>query len=160
MTPTVLIVAGLLSILPVSELRGAIPYALANHVTVPLAFVVCTLLNMLVAPIVFVFLSTLHRLLDRLGWYHRIFTRLLERARIKVKSQVDKYGYIGVMLFVAIPLPITGAYTGSLGAWVLGLDRRKTFLAVSAGVLIAGVIVTVVATLGIQALSIFIKQVR
>lgn len=160
MTPTVLIIAGLLSILPVSELRGAIPYALANHVAVALAFVFCTLLNMLVMPIVFIFLSTLHGLLDRLGWYHRIFTGLLERARTKVKAQVDRYGYIGVMLFVAIPLPITGAYTGSLGAWVLGLDRRKTFLAVSAGVLIAGVIVTVVASLGIRALSIFIKHVH
>lgn len=153
----VYIFAGLLSILPISELRGAIPYALANKVAIPVAFIMCTLLNMLVAPAVFLFLSTLHRLFCRMGWYDRAVNRLLARARTKVKAKVDRYGYYGVMLFVAIPLPITGAYTGTLGAWVLGLDRKKTILAVSAGVLIAGIVVTIVASLGIEALSIFIK---
>lgn len=149
--------SALLSILPVSELRGAIPYALANKVSIPLAFVVCTALNMLVAPLVFLFLSTLHELLCRIRWYEQIVSHLLTRAQSKVKAKVDKYGYFGVMLFVAVPLPVTGAYTGALGAWVLGLDRRKTFLAVSAGVFIAGVVVTTVASLGIEALSLFIK---
>lgn len=158
MTPTVWIVAGVLSLLPVSELRGAIPYALANHLSVPLAFLFCTLLNLLIAPAVYLFLSTVHNLLDRIGWYHRFLAALLERARGKIKSEVDRYGYLGVMLFVAIPLPMTGAYTGTLGAWVLGLDRRKTMLAVSAGVLVAGAVVTVVAALGIQALSVFLKK--
>lgn len=152
------IVSCLLSVLPVSELRGAIPYALANKVSVPVAFLVCTALNMLVAPIVFLFLSTLHGLFQRIRWYERIVSRLLDRAQAKVKAQVDKFGYFGVMLFVAVPLPITGAYTGALGAWVLGLDRKKTFLAVSAGVLIAGIVVTTVASLGIEALSIFVKR--
>lgn len=160
MNATVFVVAGLLSMLPISELRGAIPYALANQVPIPLAFLFCSLFNLLVAPFVYLFLSTVHRLLGRIQWYERVFARLLERARARVKSQVDRYGYVGVMLFVAIPLPITGAYTGTLGAWVLGLDRRKTFIAVSAGVLIAGIVVTVVASLGIQALSLFIKRVR
>ena len=115
-------------------------------------------LNMLVAPVVFLFLSTLHRLFQRIRWYDKIVSRLLVRAQAKVKEKVDRYGYFGVMLFVAVPLPITGAYTGTLGAWVLGLDRRKTFLAVSAGVLIAGIVVTTVASLGIEALSIFITR--
>jgi len=154
----VFIIAGLLSVLPISELRGAIPYALANSVPIPIAFGFCTLLNMLVAPAVFLFLSTLHELFCRLAWYDRAINRLLARAQAKVKAKVDRFGYFGVMLFVAIPLPITGAYTGTLGAWVLGLDRRKTFLAVCAGVLIAGIVVTVVASLGIEALSIFIKK--
>lgn len=148
----------MLSILPVSELRGAIPYALANKVAIPVAFILCTAFNMLVAPLVFAFLATLHRLFCRIGWYERIVSRLLERSRTKVKEKVDRYGYYGVMLFVALPLPITGAYTGALGAWVLGLDRRKTFIAVSAGVFIAGIVVTVVASLGIDALSFFIKR--
>lgn len=143
-----------------SELRGAIPYALANKVSIPIAFVLCTAINMLVAPLVFLFLSTLHGLLCRIRWYDRIVSHLLTRAQKKVKAQVDKYGYFGVMLFVAVPLPVTGAYTGALGAWVLGLDRRKAFLAVSAGVLIAGIVVTTVASLGIEALSFFIKGVR
>jgi len=153
----VYLIAGVLSVLPISELRGAIPYALANRVAIPVAFIMCTFLNMLVAPAVFLFLSTLHELFCRVGWYDRAINRLLSRAQEKVRAKVERYGYYGVMLFVAIPLPITGAYTGTLGAWVLGLDRKKTLLAVSAGVLIAGIIVTIVAALGIEALSIFIK---
>ena len=58
---------------------------------------------------------------------------------------------------MAIPLPITGAYTGTLGAWVLGMQRRKTLIAVAAGMLIAGIIVTTVYTLGIRALYFFLK---
>jgi len=65
----------------------------------------------------------------------------------------------GIMLFVAIPLPITGAYTGTLGAWILGMSRRKTILAALGGVIISGIIVSIVATLGIQAFSFFIKEI-
>jgi uncharacterized membrane protein len=70
---------------------------------------------------------------------------------------VEKYGYAGLALFVAIPLPITGAYTGTLGAWILGMNRRKTMLAVLGGVIIAGVIVATVFSLGIKALYFFLK---
>jgi len=62
-------------------------------------------------------------------------------------------------VFVAIPLPLTGAWTGTLGAWVLGLSKRKTMLAVLLGVVTSGVIVTSVVLLGVQALNLFIKRV-
>ncbi|WP_455381060.1 COG2426 family protein [Salinispira pacifica] len=150
--------SGVLSLLPVSELRGAIPFALANGFPIVGAFLYCTALNALVAPIVYLFLSTVHVFFYRMPGYRRLFDRLIERARTRVNEKVERYGYLGVMLFVAIPLPITGAYTGTLGAWILGLSRRKTFIAVAAGVCIAGVIVSVVSVLGIQALSIFIKR--
>jgi uncharacterized membrane protein len=91
-------------------------------------------------------------------WYRTVFERIIDRARRKIHTRVEKYGYWGVMLFVAIPLPITGAYTGTLGAWVLGLDPKKTFLAVLGGVVIAGIIVTLVSYLGIEAFSFFLKE--
>ncbi len=152
----VLITAVVLSLLPVSELRGAIPYSLALGVPWPLAFVVCVAANMLVAPIVYLFLSTLHRLLVRWDFYRRLFERLIERSRRKVHAQIERYGYLGLMIFVAIPLPLTGAYTGALGAWILGMERKRAWLAVAGGVLIAGVVVTLVATLGVRALSFFL----
>jgi len=71
---------------------------------------------------------------------------------------MDKWGWIGIALFVAIPLPITGAWTGTLGAWVLGVSRRRTIAAVILGVIIAGIVVTAVMTLGIEALNLFIKR--
>ena len=113
--------------------------------------------NALVAPLVYLFLSSLHKLLERWKPYRRLFDRIVERARRQVHAKVEKYGYAGLILFVAIPLPITGAYTGTLGAWILGMDRRKTILAVFVGVIIAGIIVSTVFALGIRALYFFIN---
>ena len=92
--------------------------------------------------------------------YQKLFERVVSRARKKVHAKVEKYGYLGLALFVAIPLPITGAYTGALGAWVLGLEPKKTFLAVLLGVIIAATVVTIVTFLGIETLSLFIKEVH
>ena len=159
MTPRTLAIAAALALLPISELRGAIPYSLANEVPVGVAFLFCVALNALVGPLVYIFLSTVHKLLAKMGWYLRLFDRIVARARRKVEEKVARYGYLGLVLFVAIPLPITGAYTGTLGAWILGMDRRKTFLAVFVGVIIAGTVVTAVTYLGIEALSFFVKKV-
>jgi uncharacterized membrane protein len=158
LTPQTFAIAALLSLLPISELRGAIPYALAHGVPPAIAYVYCVALNALVGPFVFLFLSTVHRLMFRIAWYRRVFGRLIERARHRVEKKVARYGYLGIVLFVAIPLPVTGAYTGSLGAWVLGLDRGKTYLAVAIGVVLAGLVVSIVAYFGIGALSLFIKR--
>jgi uncharacterized membrane protein len=148
-----------LSILPISELRGAIPYALANQMPLWLAFIYCVGWNALVGPIVYIFLGTVHKLLYRIGFYRRFFDRFIERTRNKVKDKVEKYGYLGLAIFVGIPLPVTGAYTGTLGAFILGMDRKKALLSVALGVLIAGIIVSIVSFFGIEALSLFTKQI-
>jgi uncharacterized membrane protein len=148
----------LLSVLPISELRGAIPYALYGGMNVFAAFFLCVAANALVYPLLLLFLSTLHRLLEKWSWYSRTFDRLVERARRKVHDKVEKYGYWGLAVFVAIPFPLTGAWTGSLGAWILGMNPRKSFLAVTAGVVVAGIVVTLVAYFGIKGLSFFIKS--
>lgn len=147
-----------LSILPISELRGAIPYALALGAPLLTTYVVCVLANILVGPLVFLFLSTFHRLLYRWSFYGRLFDRFVARTRIKIHRQVERFGYLGLMFFVAVPLPITGAYTGALGAWILGMDRRKALLAIALGVILAGLIVSLVSLLGIRALDIFIRR--
>jgi uncharacterized membrane protein len=153
-------ITALFCLLPIFELRGAIPYGMAQDL--PLLFLVpfCIILNALVGPLVYLFLSTAHKMFAHLSWYSKLFDSAVIRARSKVQAKVDKYGYLGLALFVAIPLPITGAYTGTLGAWVLGMDPKKTFLAVALGVIISGTVVTIVAFLGIEALSLFIKQVH
>ena len=159
MTTKTLAITVALTLLPISELRGAIPYALANDVPLFLTFILCVVLNALIGPLLYLFLNTAHKLLFHLAWYQKLFDRLVDRARRKVAVKVDKYGYWGLAIFVAIPLPITGAYTGTLGAWVLGMDPKKTFLAVALGALIAGIVVTFVAYLGIEAFSLFVKEV-
>jgi uncharacterized membrane protein len=115
--------------------------------------------NALVGPVAFAFLETFHKLLYKWAFYARIFDGFVAKARQKVHAKVERYGYLGIMLFVAIPLPVTGAWTGTLGAWILGMDRKKTMAAVAAGVVMAGFIVSLVVGLGIGALSIFTKSV-
>jgi len=148
----------LLSLLPISELRGGIPYAMANSIPWYIAWPFAAAVNALVAPLCWLFLSTVHRLFhSSFAWYRKIFDNFVERAREKLHKNVEKWGTLGVALFVAIPLPVTGAWTGTLGAWVLGLSKRKTLLAVILGVIIAGAIVTAVMLLGLSALQIFVK---
>jgi uncharacterized membrane protein len=157
MNASVLFFMAFLSLMPISELRGAIPYGLAHGLPVIAVYPFCVVLNALIGPILYLFLSSLHVLLYRWTFYRRIFDGVIHRAREKVQQKVDKYGYLGIMLFVAVPLPITGAYTGTLGAWILGLNVRKTCIAVFMGVIISGIIVTLVSYFGIGALSVFVK---
>lgn len=148
-----------LSLLPISELRGAIPFAVARGMPILEAYFIAVACNALVAPLAFIFLETFHKLLYRWIFYAGVFDRFVERSRHKVHAQVERYGYLGIMLFVAIPLPITGAWTGTLGAWILGLGRRKTMLAVAAGVVISGIIVSIIVGFGVEALGFLIKHV-
>ena len=148
-----------LSFLPISELRGAIPFAIANQVPWYVSFALAVFCNSMVAPVCWIFLSTLNKLFLKMDWYRNFFDRVIERARNKLHENVERWGWLGITVFVAIPLPFTGAWTGTLGAWVLGLSRRKTMIAVLLGVTVAGIIVTAVMLLGIKTFDIFLKKV-
>lgn len=156
---TTVLVTALLSFLPISELRGAIPYAVLKGMELLPAALLAIAANALVPVIAYVFLATVHRLFYRIAFYRSFFDKFVERARMKVHPQVEKYGYWGLMVFVAIPLPVTGAWTGTLGAWILGMEKRKAIPAIIAGVVIAGIVISVlVAVLGAGAKSIFLKS--
>ena len=154
-----LLITGLLSIAPISELRGAIPFALAKGMPVVWAYLFCVTMNFLASILVLIFLNTFHKLFYHISLYRRFFDSFIEKARKKVGKNLDKYGTWGLTIFVAIPLPVTGAITGTLGAWVLGMKKRQILPAVLAGVAIAGIIVSVIAYYGIEAFSFFTKQV-
>jgi uncharacterized membrane protein len=150
----------ILSILPISELRGGIPFALLNGYPIVTAYVGCVAVNFLVGPLVFLFLNTIHRLLFAIAIYRKLFGWFERSVRHRTARLIERYGFLGVTIFVAIPLPVTGAYTGSLAAWLFNLDWRRSMLAVMAGVIIAGIIVTVVMVLGIEWLKpLFVKQI-
>ena len=159
MTLSDLLITGFLSIAPISELRGAIPFALAKGMPVVWAYLFCVTMNFLASILVLIFLNTFHRLFYHISLYRRFFDSFIEKARRKVGAELDKYGTWGLTVFVAIPLPVTGAITGTLGAWVLGMKKRQILPAVLAGVAIAGIIVSVIAYYGIEAFSFFTKQV-
>ncbi len=150
----------LFGVIPISELRGAIPFAYFNDVPLWLSYIVGVLSNALVPFIAFLFLGTLHKVLDKWKPYHNLFEKTITRVRSKVSDKVSKYGLLGLMLFVAIPLPITGAWTGALGAWVMGLDRKKSILFILLGILIAGVVVSTVIYTGAGIASLFTKRIE
>ncbi|MBI4149963.1 small multi-drug export protein [Candidatus Woesearchaeota archaeon] len=150
----------ILSMLPIAELRGGIPLAIYNGVHPVLAFVVCVAANFAIVPLVYLFLDYIHHHLLVFSWYKRGFDHFLERARRKTHHYVEKYGYLGLAIFVAIPLPMTGAYTGTLAAWFFEMNKKKAFLAIACGVVVAGLVVTMVVLGGVKALDIFIKIVN
>ncbi|MDR2602695.1 MAG: small multi-drug export protein [Spirochaetaceae bacterium] len=147
----------ILSMLPISELRGAIPYAMSCGTPWYAAWPLCSAANAAVAPACWIFLCTFHKLFLRFSFYETFFNRFVDKARKKLKNGVEKWGAFGVALFVAVPLPLTGAWTGTLGAWVLGVSKLKTIVAVICGVIVSGGLVTAVMSLGIAALRFFVK---
>jgi len=143
----VLIVLGLAAS-PISELRGAIPVAIIQfdfpwYYAFPLAVVG----NLLPVPFILLFLDSVSRLLSKVGFFNRMINWLFERTRRRGKI-IERYERIGLILFVAIPLPITGAWTGSIAAVLLGLKFKHALLSIFIGILIAGVIVTCATLLG------------
>lgn len=148
-----ILLSALLSMTPVGELRAGLPAAFISGVSPWLAYTVCVLANALVAPIVFFFLEYLHKHFMHVGAYRSMFDRFMERTRHKTEHYVKKYGYWGLAIFVAVPLPFTGAYTGALAAWFFGMDKWKAFWSIFIGVAIAGGIVLAVLLTGATALK-------
>lgn len=137
----------IVSAMPVSELRGGIPLALYLGYTPIEAYMLAFLGNFLPIPFLLVFLDKLVAVVCRINiadkFYNKIVSRVERRKRV-----IERYGYFGLTLFVAIPLPITGAWTGTLLAFLLRLNKVKSVLYISLGIAIAGIIV-ILASLGI-----------
>lgn len=137
------------SALPILELRGGIPVALGLF-DFPwyYALLLAVIGNLLPVPFILLFLNSTTRLLSKVPFFDRILTRLFAGARQRGRI-IEKYKGIGLVLFVAIPLPVTGAWTGSLAAVLFGLRFRHAMLSIFIGVLIAGVIVTCLSLSGL-----------
>ena len=127
---------------PISELRGAIPWAVLKlHFPWYYAYLFGIIGNLLPVPFILLFLDAASQRLSKVGFFDRILKWLFERTRRRGKI-IERYQRIGLILFVAIPLPITGAWTGSLAAVLFGLEFKHAFLSIFIGILIAGVIFT------------------
>ena len=144
-----------ISMVPLIELRGAIPIALGMDLPAIPSIAVCVLGNMLPVPVIYFFARNfLLWGMERpyIGKVCRFFHDKGVSAGQKLTSgRTGKYGLlVGLMLFVGIPLPGTGAWTGTLAASFLGMGGKDTAIAVSAGVVTAGIIMTVVSLLGLH----------
>ena len=144
----------LISALPWIELRGGIPVGMFTFNMNPVAaFGVATLANVAIIYPAFVFLDWFFELMRKVPFMNGIIKKTHEKA----KPYVDKYGMLGLGVFVAIPLPGTGAYSGALAAHLLGVKNRNAFVSIALGVVGAGIIVTVVCLFFRESLGFFIK---
>ncbi len=142
------LVVFIISMLPVAELRGALPVAInVFHMPWYFALPIAFIGNLVPVPLLFLLLERLRRLSARMGVIGRLVERFFNLTRRRA-GLIERYGPIGLMLFVAVPLPATGAWTGTLVAFLLGMRFRDAVLPICLGVFIAGVIVTVLCILG------------
>ena len=137
----------LFAMMPIFELRGAIPVAAIFGVNIAIwkIYLIAVIGNMIpVLPILLLLEPVSNFLSERSKSFDRFFEWLFNRTRRRVESKIEKYGALGLIVFVAIPLPVTGAWTGCIAAFLFGIRLRYAFPAILAGVMIAGVIVSIV----------------
>ena len=134
--------------LPISELRGSIPTALGvYHLSVPEAFFYSVIGNMLPVFLILLLLKPISDFfIRRFKIAEKFFTWFFEKTRVKNHHKFKRWGDLALILFVAIPLPITGAWSGSAAAFVFEVPYWRAVSLIFIGVLIAGVIVTLATT--------------
>ena len=133
------------SMLPIIELRGAIPLGAAFGLPWWQNYLIAVVGNMLPIPIILLFVKAVLNWMSkcRVKLFNKIANKMFEKAE-KNREKIEKYAFWGLTLFVAIPLPATGAWTGTLVAALFDMKFWKSFLAAFLGVMIAGVIMTLV----------------
>lgn len=140
----------IISMTPIFELRGAIPVGIgAYKMTVAETFIWSVLGNIVPVVVLVFFLEKVTGfLMKHFKFWRRFFEWLFERTRRRAGDKIDKYGDWGLFFLVAIPLPVTGGWTGSLAAFLFGIKKKKSIPIISLGIVAAGVIVTIL-TIGV-----------
>ncbi len=136
------VIVFVVSILPILELRGGLLASSLLGLPMWQSFLVCFLGNVLPIPFILWFITPLFGRLKKINGLRSVVARLEKKAKSK-QAQIENLKYVGLFLFVGIPLPGTGAWTGCLIAALLGLDKKKSLLASMAGVLMAGIIMLI-----------------
>ena len=133
----------IISLLPILELRGRLLAASLLKVEYLTALPICVIGNILPIPFILLFIRKIFALLKKTKVFRPLVTRMENRAMGK-SDRIKEYEFLGLLLFVGIPLPGTGAWTGSLIASLLQIDIKKSSIAILLGVALAAVIMSVV----------------
>lgn len=128
-----------ISMLPILELRGGILAAALLDMNPIKSYIICVIGNIIVIPIALYLLEYIFKVLKKINFFNKIIIKI-ENKCLSKKDKLDKYGYLGLVLFVGIPIPGTGAWTGCFLASLLKMDKKKSFIAAMVGVFLASVI--------------------
>ena len=140
-----------ISMVPIVELRGAIPVSQYRHLPIVPSFIICTIANMLPVPIIYLFArKVLIWGADKpvIGKFFSWCLQKGEKGGQKLQAKAGRGLFLALLLFVGIPVPGTGAWTGTLAASILDMDFKSTVVAVMLGVLLAAIIMMVLSFLG------------
>lgn len=149
MIRSILILAAI-TFIPALELRASIPFGIfgmQDQLTWPIVVLICIITNIILGWLVFLIMGPIFVILRKWNWFELKIWPFLEKTRHKIHPYVEKYGELGVAVFIGIPLPGSGVYTGAFGAYLLGVSRKKFSIANVIGVLIAATAVTILCLL-------------
>lgn len=139
-----MILTFLMAMVPVVELRGAIPFGVRSDLNIWLAITLSVIGNLVPAPFIILFVRKIFEWLrTKSKWLEKMVSKLEARAEKKAET-VQRYEFWGLVILVAIPLPGTGAWTGALVAAMMKLRMKKSFPAIAVGVVIAAVLVSII----------------
>jgi len=161
-----ILILALITFLPLLELRASIPLGILAgkvellgivfqgfHLPWLLVFFVCVIANILLGLMVYLILDNFIHYFLRFKLFKKFYEKKIEKTQKKLHPYVEKFGVLGVALFIAVPLPGSGTYTGAFGSYLLGLRYRDFIIANTLGVILAGIIVTIITLLGIELFS-------
>lgn len=132
----------LLTFAPLFELRASIPFAIATGMHWFLAIVLAIVFNWIIAIIVWFLLHRLLTLISKIAFFKKYIDAYYARIQKKIDFYVDKYGVLALALFIAVPIPGSGVYSGAIAGTIIGADTKQFLLASLIGVTIAAIIVT------------------
>jgi uncharacterized membrane protein len=152
-----------ITLIPFFELRASIPLGiLSSGVTLAgvhfqafnlpwiTVFLICVITNIFLGPIIYIFLNKTFHYLEKFTLFRKYYERKVEKVQKKIHRSVKKYGVFGIALFIAVPLPGSGSYSGALISYILGLKYKDFIVANTVGVIIAGAIVTLITLTGVS----------
>ena len=149
-----------ITFLPFLELRASIPYGIIKaNLDWFLVFFVCIITNIFLGIILYPLLGKIIKIFTKISIIDKCYQKYVEKTQKKIHATVEKYGEWAVAIFIGIPLPGSGVYSGALAAYLIGLNYKKFIIANIIGVLIAGIIVTIISLTGIGAFNIFLKLI-
>jgi uncharacterized membrane protein len=134
----------LITLTPLLELRASIPFGIGIKIPLMIVLITAILTNIILGPLVYIFLNKFVHLFTRYKLFRVPYNKVIKRTQKRIQKKVEKYGEFAIALFIAVPLPGSGSYTGALAAHIIGLSYKKFIISNIIGVLISAIIVTLV----------------
>ena len=131
----------LISLSPFGEARAGIPYGELNGLPILLVFAIGLVANLLIFPIFYRGIEFSNKYFSKNEFYKKSVIYFSSRAKARTKTIIKKYGAWGLMIFVMIPLPVTGAYIGTIAAYIFVISYKKSLIAISSGITISSIMV-------------------